>query len=97
MRRAKAEPAAGEIEAIRVLASRLGQKFGPGQKLVYATGSLATLCGEYGPPRNEAERAWREVRAAAWRAQEEGRAALLQRRLPDGATEYLAVGLGRRR
>lgn len=78
-------------------AERLEGRLGPGERIVYATGSLARLCGEYGSPRDDAERSWRQVRRAAQRAEAEGRVALVQRRLPDGGMEYIAVGLGARR
>ena len=72
-------------QALRA-AERLEGRLGHGERIVYATGSLARLCGEYRSPRDDAERSWREVR----------RAALVQRRLPEGGMEYIAVGLGRR-
>lgn len=77
-------------------AKRLEGRLGHGERVIYATGSLAGLCGEYRSPQNDAERSWREVRRAAQKAEAEGRAVLVQRRLAPGRMEYIAVGLGRR-
>ncbi len=82
-----------EEAALDQMAERLRQRMRIGTRLVYATGSLARLCGEYRCARNEIEHAWRRLRATAQEAQAEGRVALMQRRLPDGTSEYLALGL----
>lgn len=95
----KAPPAqqlAREVRQIDAVAERLRQRMPKGCQVVYATGCLARLCGEYRMARDQTELAWRRLRAVAQAAQEDGRVALFQRRRTDGVTEYLAMGLERR-
>jgi hypothetical protein len=85
-----------EVAAVDALAARLRQRMRAGTKVVYCTGSLTRLCGEYRAARTDMEHAWRRLRATAQEAEAEGRAALFQHRLADGEVEYLAVGTSAR-
>ncbi len=90
----------GGTEEITMYANALKTLSHKGDRLVYAKGSLRVMCGEGRGlvELSSEERAWREVRKAAWLAYKEGRVNLLQRLVsthPHNGTqvfEYLAEG-----
>lgn len=85
------------------VADRIDNRLAPGEPVIYARGSLPSLCGD-GKIAGEVtatELAYRAVRQAAWAAYERGHATLTQRLLRTDESgrqvfDYIATGSSRR-